>query len=98
MSPGVYQNNPKYVPDANILKDPCTATYTLGWKRWAGAGNAPPAPAPSNQPISPRAGSSLGPTTVLHLKLNLPPPRDAANGDTVGPSHLEDAWLSRRGA
>lgn len=46
MSPGVYQNNPKYVPDANILKDPCTATYTLGWKRWAGAGNAPPPPPP----------------------------------------------------
>lgn len=46
MSPGVYQNNPKYVPDANILKDPWTATYTLGWKRWAGAGNAPPPPPP----------------------------------------------------
>lgn len=44
MSPGVYQNNPKYVPDANILKDPWTATYTLGWKTWAGAGNAPPDP------------------------------------------------------
>lgn len=30
------------------------------------------------------------------LKLNLLPPRDAANGATVGLSHPEGAWLSQR--
>jgi len=90
--PGAQQHDPARVPDADVPREPGTAASARGWKRRAGAGNAP------SDPGSRRPGSSSGPATLLHVKLNLPPQWDAANGATTGPSHPGDAWLSQRGA
>lgn len=89
----VCQNNSKCVHDANIPRELRAVTYLIheAGRGWQGLAMPCLAPTPLT---SPSTGSSSNPTTLLYLKLNLFPPKNAAKGAIMSQSHLEDAWLS----